>query len=113
MSTNSPIEGSFEELQFFGGNNYPKGLHWYAEQFAKISKSTASVIFEKSANYFDSDDAPRALSALLPNAKLIVILMDPVDRAYSWYQVILLFIKFHSLVTEFVIACECSQRFHH
>ncbi|KAI1715510.1 heparan sulfate-N-deacetylase domain-containing protein [Ditylenchus destructor] len=85
VSTNSPVIGSFEELQFFGGNNYPKALHWYADKFSNISKKCTTV-FEKSANYFDNEDAPKTVHALIPNTKLIVILMDPADRAYSWYQ---------------------------
>ena len=45
------------------------------------------MVFEKSANYFDSAQAPAAVHALIPDAKLVVVLIDPVDRAYSWYQV--------------------------
>ncbi len=45
------------------------------------------MMFEKSANYFDADDAPRRAHALLPNVKLITILINPAKRAYSWYQV--------------------------
>uniref|UniRef100_A0A914HA25 [heparan sulfate]-glucosamine N-sulfotransferase n=1 Tax=Globodera rostochiensis TaxID=31243 RepID=A0A914HA25_GLORO len=85
ISTNAPISNSFEELQFFGGPNYARGVHWYAEQFANAS-STISVLFEKSANYFDNPKVPGAVHALLPNAKLIVILSDPAQRAYSWFQ---------------------------
>uniref|UniRef100_A0A915E8N8 Matrin-type domain-containing protein n=1 Tax=Ditylenchus dipsaci TaxID=166011 RepID=A0A915E8N8_9BILA len=72
---------------FFGGTNYPRGLDWYADKFRSSSNvSSASVIFEKSANYFDSEEAPMAIQALLPGAKLIVIMINPVDRAYSWFQ---------------------------
>ncbi len=57
--------------------------------------SRRKTIFEKSANYFDADDAPHRAHALLPNAKLIAILINPAKRAYSWYQVYnnLLFMK--------------------
>ena len=44
-------------------------------------------LFEKSANYFDSDVTPRRMHFLLPKCKLIAILVNPVNRAYSWYQV--------------------------
>lgn len=111
VATNMPIDGSFEELQFFGGTNYHRGMwniprilpnsakyrplglgpEWYREKFPALSGNGESmdkqVIFEKSANYFDSTEAPAAVHALLPDAKLVVILIDPVDRAYSWYQV--------------------------
>ena len=77
---------TFEEVQFFGGKNYEKGLDWYLNQFPHGSEN-ASVLFEKSATYFDNEDAARQIEALLPDAKLIVILNDPAKRAYSWYQV--------------------------
>lgn len=70
--------------QFFGGINYPKGLKWYIEKFANIPPERRQLIFEKTANYFDNEDAPKAIQALLPTARLIVILIDPVERAYSW-----------------------------
>ena len=43
--------------------------------------------FEKSATYFDSESAPRQVRALLPDVKLIVLVISPAKRAYSWYQV--------------------------
>lgn len=51
------------------------------------SNTTSDFYFEKSANYFDSDVAPRRAAALLPKAKVLTILINPADRAYSWYQV--------------------------
>jgi hypothetical protein len=87
ISTNSPIPNSFEELQFFSSPNYAKGIDWYAEKFMNTSR-TSTVIFEKTANYFDNPAAPEAIQSLLPNTKLLIILSDPVKRAYSWYQVV-------------------------
>jgi len=46
-----------------------------------------TILFEKSATYFDQDVVPQRLSALLPKQKIVVILIDPANRAYSWYQV--------------------------
>ena len=88
ISTNQPISGSFEELQFFASPNYKKGIEWYVDNFVSNDSSTPALIrFEKSANYFDNPKAPAAVSALLPEAKLIVVFIDPVRRAYSWYKV--------------------------
>lgn len=44
-------------------------------------------MFEKSANYFDTEVAPKRAAALLPRAKILAVLINPSDRAYSWYQV--------------------------
>lgn len=57
------------------------------EFFPIPSNTTSDFYFEKSANYFDSEVAPRRAAALLPKAKILTILIDPADRAYSWYQV--------------------------
>jgi len=95
ISTNSPIPGYFEELQFFAGPNYNKGIDWYVENFVSNESPLPSLIrFEKSANYFDNPKAPAAISALLPNAKLIVVFSDPVRRAFSWYKVCKFFLNF-------------------
>lgn len=85
---NRPVPGSFEELQFFGGANYALGIEWYTKQFdLGDAAASKSVIFEKSATYFDSVDAPRMVHALLPDVRIVVICTEPGDRAYSWYQV--------------------------
>lgn len=76
---------TFEEVQFFNGKNYYKGLDWYIDFFT--SELTPGLIqFEKSANYFDGEFVPLRVHSLLPNAKLIVTLISPIQRAYSWYQ---------------------------
>lgn len=87
---------TFEELQFFSSDEiYARGLHWYLTQLNDSeSSSDASdmsfgkdrVRFEKSATYFESPKASARIYALVPQARLIVLLRDPVERAYSWYQ---------------------------
>lgn len=57
------------------------------EYFPLPSNTSSDFYFEKSANYFDSEVAARRAAALLPKAKVITILINPADRAYSWYQV--------------------------
>ena len=46
-----------------------------------------TIIFEKSANYFDQLLTPKRVNALLGNNYIVVVLIDPAKRAYSWYQV--------------------------
>lgn len=55
--------------------------------FPTPSNVTTDFLFEKSANYFHSEEAPKRAASLIPKAKIITILIDPSDRAYSWYQV--------------------------
>uniref|UniRef100_A0A2I3G5F2 Bifunctional heparan sulfate N-deacetylase/N-sulfotransferase 1 n=1 Tax=Nomascus leucogenys TaxID=61853 RepID=A0A2I3G5F2_NOMLE len=88
--SNYPSSETFEEIQFFNGHNYHKGIDWYMEFFPIPSNTTSDFYFEKSANYFDSEVAPRRAAALLPKAKVLTILINPADRAYSWYQILVL-----------------------
>ncbi|XP_065693392.2 bifunctional heparan sulfate N-deacetylase/N-sulfotransferase 4 isoform X1 [Patagioenas fasciata] len=84
--SNLPSPKTFEEVQFFNGNNYHKGIDWYMDFFPTPSNVTTDLLFEKSANYFHSEEAPKRAASLIPKAKIITILIDPSDRAYSWYQ---------------------------
>lgn len=56
--------------------------------FPMPSNMTTDFLFEKSANYFPSEEAPQRAAALLPKAKIITLVINPSDRAYSWYQVL-------------------------
>ncbi|XP_019377570.1 PREDICTED: bifunctional heparan sulfate N-deacetylase/N-sulfotransferase 3 [Gavialis gangeticus] len=84
--SNSPSPKTFEEVQFFNRNNYHRGIDWYMDFFPVPSNVTTDFLFEKSANYFHSEEAPRRAASLIPKARIITILIDPSDRAYSWYQ---------------------------
>lgn len=84
--SNVQSASTYEEVQFFGGHNYIRGLDWYMDFFPDVSNHSNQILFEKSANYFDAVKGPMRVSALLPNAKIITIFIDPMKRAYSWYQ---------------------------
>lgn len=57
------------------------------------SNVSTDFMFEKSANYFDTEVAPKRAAALLPRAKVIAVLINPANRAYSWYQVLYSFLS--------------------
>lgn len=79
---------TFEEIQFFNGKNYYKGLDWYMSFYPSLaSLKKDAILFEKSSNYFDAELAPLRAYSLLPDAQIITILRDPAKRAYSWFQV--------------------------
>lgn len=87
IASNVPSPDTFEEIQFFNGNNYYRGLDWYMNFFPVQPNGTnLKYMFEKSATYFDGEAVPRRAHALLPHAKIIVIMISPAKRAYSWYQ---------------------------
>ncbi|XP_037879699.1 bifunctional heparan sulfate N-deacetylase/N-sulfotransferase [Glossina fuscipes] len=87
IASNVPSPDSFEEIQFFNGKNYYRGLDWYMDFFPMdTNASTIRYMFEKSATYFDGETVPKRAHALLPHAKIVTILISPAKRAYSWYQ---------------------------
>lgn len=80
-----PSRDTFEEVQFFSiAVNYKRGVDWYLEFFPAANESV--TLFEKSATYFDVEHVPLRVNRLLPRADIVVILIDPGERAYSWYQ---------------------------
>ncbi|XP_052770676.1 bifunctional heparan sulfate N-deacetylase/N-sulfotransferase-like [Mya arenaria] len=85
IRSNFPSKESFEEVQFFNGNNYFNGIDWYLEYFPH-PQDKHEYLFEKSAAYFDNILVPKRVHNLLPNSKIICILISPAKRAYSWYQ---------------------------
>jgi hypothetical protein len=75
-----------KEIKFFD-IHYPKGLGWYRAHFPLQAKMKAGAVTGEATPYylFHPLAAQRA-AKILPEAKLIVLLRNPVDRAYSHYN---------------------------
>ena len=82
-----------KEVHFFDAA-YSKGLNWYRAHFPstfykqyvwQVYRRTL-VTGEASPYYIFYPHAPRRIFETLPQVKLIVLLRNPVDRAYSHYQ---------------------------
>jgi hypothetical protein len=74
-----------KELDFFGSDFlYNKGLAWYASNWRE--KATGALRFEASPLYLVSHPAAKRIAETLPNVKLIAVLRDPVERAYSSWR---------------------------
>jgi hypothetical protein len=71
-----------KELRFFD-LHYDLGLDWYRERFAARNGHTA--VGEATPTYLFHTHAHERIAAAVPEAKLIAILRNPVDRAYSHY----------------------------
>lgn len=81
------VPGFKKEVKFFDGN-YQKGLEWYRYNFpltTQISDPHAQT-GEASPSYVFHPLVPQRIKEALPNIKLILLLRDPVARAYSHYQ---------------------------
>ncbi len=81
------MSGPKEPNFFSRDENYSRGIDWYSSLFADIPGDVlageASV--EYSAAERSTVAAPR-IAACLPNAKLVCLLRDPVERARSHYR---------------------------
>ncbi|XP_053309961.1 heparan sulfate glucosamine 3-O-sulfotransferase 3A1-like [Spea bombifrons] len=70
------------EPHFFD-RNYDKGLEWYRELMPRTLDG--QVTMEKTPSYFVTKEAPARISAMSKDAKLIVVVRDPVTRVISDY----------------------------
>jgi hypothetical protein len=71
-----------KELHYFDFN-FDEGVGWYRSHFAEATSQRA--IGEATPNYLYITEALPRVAELLPDARLVVILRNPVDRAYSHY----------------------------
>jgi hypothetical protein len=72
-----------KEVHFFD-MNFHLGKQWYEKQLPK-RPNAQYLIGEKSPSYLIHPTVPERVYSLYPQVKLIVILRNPVDRAYSHY----------------------------
>lgn len=78
------IRGSFpKEIHYFSRYiNYPgKDLDWYRRHFA--SWKDYEHHFESSPNYLSDPKTPQRIHEHYPDIKMIALLRDPIQRAYS------------------------------
>ncbi|MEW4267077.1 sulfotransferase domain-containing protein [Priestia megaterium] len=83
------LPSSKKELHFFDKmENYKKGIGWYQKQFSfPISSNQKKITGEATPNYLSDSLAPKRIARDLPKTtKFIVLLRNPIDRAYSNYQ---------------------------
>ena len=86
-----------KEVHFFDNktrdHKYGKGMPWYRSHFAYSAHRTYHnlvhhqqlITGEASPDYIFDPFAPKRVASLLPQAKLILMLRNPVDRTYSHY----------------------------
>jgi len=89
----SVIPAIGKEVYFFD-KKFDKGINWYKSFFpTKLSKSRLEnkqkrncLTGEATPRYLHYPHTPNRVFELIPNVKLIVLLRNPIDRAYSHYQ---------------------------
>ncbi len=73
-----------KEMDFFSWH-FQRGIDWYLAHFPPMPQGGEFVTGEASPSYFDFREAPERLYSACPEAKLIVLLRNPVDRAISHF----------------------------
>lgn len=79
----------FKALEFFaGGAHWNRGIDWYRAQFAAappdaVALGEASNVYTKYPRYAD---VPKRIHAYMPEARLVYVIRDPVERIRSHYQ---------------------------
>lgn len=88
-----PIGHQRKEVRYFSKYHH-HGLAWYKAHFptrlyklyVRVFQKRRLMIGESTPSYMFHPLAPRRIFELLPGIKLIALLRNPVDRAYSHYQ---------------------------
>lgn len=83
-----------KEVRFFNVQYVGKSITWYRAQFPsslykfciKITQGQDVITGEATPGYISHPHAPKRIFETIPKVKLIVLLRNPVDRAYSHYQ---------------------------
>lgn len=71
-----------KEVHFFD-HNFDRGIDWYLEHFGAVRGEMA--VGEATPDYLYHPAAMERIAATIPDVKLLVLLRNPVERAYSHY----------------------------
>jgi hypothetical protein len=75
-----------KELHYFD-RHFDKGVEWYRRCFPSPSKDRRrSITGEATPYYLFHPQSPKRMAEIAPEARLIALLRNPVDRAYSHYH---------------------------
>lgn len=79
---------AFKELQYFTRLFEEEDVEWYRRCFPEPSwkDGQRTITGEASPSYLSHPLVPKRVAQVVPEARLIALLRNPVDRAYSHYQ---------------------------
>ena len=73
----------YDEVHFFDGPDYSKGIEYYHELMPETS--AGEITYEKTPKYMVIPEVPGRIYAMNSTIKLIAIVCNPVNRAFSDY----------------------------
>ena len=87
------LAAAYDEIGFFD-SNFHLGINWYRSMFPRKKqiedvkqKEGTAITGEDTPFYFWKSDVIDRIHEVIPECKLIAILRNPIDRAYSNYQI--------------------------
>ena len=84
LSAHPEIGQAFRKEVHFFDRYYDKGFDWYLAHFPL--RGEFPVVGEASPYYVFHRDVPERILTAVPQAKFVLLLRNPVDRAYSQYH---------------------------
>lgn len=76
-----------KELDFFScDTRFAKGTSYYHNYFKFFGVKAGDISFEASPSYLKHEHSAARIHAYNPNLKIICTMRDPIDRAYSAFQ---------------------------
>ncbi len=79
------IGPSWKEVSYFD-RHYARGPSWYRGNFPNLLRTRGKLVGEASPSYLFHPLGPERVKELVPNARLIALVRNPVDRALSHYH---------------------------
>ena len=77
------------EVHYFDRKtNFEQGIEWYRNFFLKPDQENKrrTITGEKTPSYLFYEEVPERMAQVMPEVRLIAMLRNPVDRAYSHYH---------------------------
>ena len=87
--------GFIKEVHYFDhGKRFMRGTNWYRSNFPFIIQGIIqtcilhkkAIVIDATPRYINHPHAMRRIKKITPNAKFIVIVRNPIERAYSHYN---------------------------
>jgi hypothetical protein len=83
LSPNAILPTPTKETRFFD-QHFRKGLGWYLSHFPRLPDQ--KMVGEVAPTYFASAHARERISRLIPDAKVVCVFRNPVERVFSLYR---------------------------
>lgn len=88
LSLHPEVEPATTKEVHYLDQRFGEGVEWYRSHFAALPRSDSrrAVTGEATPYYLFYPHAPARAARLMPEARLLILLRNPVDRAYSHYH---------------------------